>query len=311
MQYRLRLAAMWATTVLSATLVGLLLGLIVFAPFVCAVIGAAFGIGYWAFACWAADRFPLDAYDAQMVDASTSPNLYKAVAKLSTEAGIETPLLYSLPYGPANAFVVARTDRSSAIVLSNALMKSLDHDEVRSILALMVARIAESDAAACSIASTLAGIPFYCICHPSFRGLIRDKIKVDPASGLTWLEKALISLYTPMTMLTLRIAFDATLLKRADATAVRLTGASSTFASALTKIEREKPNEWWGNTAFNPATGILFAVSPLVYTDSMASTNPYLLKSQQAFTASMPTVETRLATLMMGEPEAPPTAVPA
>ena len=311
MQYRLRMAAMWATTVLSSALVGMLLGLIVFAPLVCAVIGAMFGFAYWLFACWAADRFPLDAYDAQMVDASTSPNLYKAVAKLAKDADIETPLLYSLPYGPANAFVVARTDRSSAIVLSNALMKSLDHDEVRSILALMIARIAESDAAACSIASTLAGIPFYCICHPSLRGLIRDKIKVDPASGLTWLEKGLISIYTPMALLTLRLAFDSTQLKKADTMAVNLVGSSSTLASALTKIEREKPNEWWGNTAFNPATGILFAVSPLVYTDAMPSTDPYLIKSQQAFTASMPVVEERLAILMGAEPVAPRTAVPA
>jgi len=311
MQYRLRLAAMWATTVLSSAFVGLLLGLIVFAPFVCAVIGAAFGLAYWVFACWAADRFPLDAYDAQMVDASTSPNLYKAVAKLAKDAGIETPLLYSLPYGPANAFVVARTDRSSAIVLSNALMRTLDHDEVRSILALMVARIAESDAAACSIASTLAGIPFYCICHPSFRGLVRDKLKVDPSSGLTWLEKMLISMYTPMALVTLRIAFDATLLKKADAMAVRLVGASSTLASALTKIDREKPNEWWGNTAFNPATGILFAVCPIVDTDAMPSADPYLVNSQRAFTTSMPSVEERLAILMLGEPEAPRTPVPA
>ena len=303
---------MFVTTVLSATLVGLLLGLIVFAPFVCAVVGAAIGICYWAFACWAADRFSLDAYDAQMVDASTSPNLYKAVGKLSKEAGIETPLLYSLPYGPANAFAVSRTDRSSAIVLSNALMRSLDQEEIRSILALMVARIAESDSAACSVAATLAGIPFYCICHPSFRGWVRDKVKVDPSSGLTWVEKALISMVTPMAQLTLRIAFDGTLLKTADAAVVRLTGSSTALATALSKIDREKPSEWWGNTAFNPATGILFAVSPLVNADVMPSTNPFLDRSQRAFAASMPSVDERLA-IMHGVPEheAPKTPVPA
>lgn len=311
MQYRLRLAAMCATTVLSAALVGLVLGLIVFAPLVCCVLGAAFGIGYWLFACWSADRFSLDAYDAQMVDASSSPNLYKAVAKLAKEAGIETPLLYSLPYGPSNAFAVARTDRSSAIVLSNALMRSLDQDEVRSILAMMVARIAEQDAAACSVAAALAGIPYYCICHPSLRGWLRGRFKVDPATGMTGIEKAVISMITPTALTTIKTAFDTASLKKADAVAVRLTGTSSPLASALSKIDRERPNEWWGNTAFNPATAILFAVSPLVETDAMPSTNPFLVKSQRAFTTMMPSVDERLTLLLRGEPEARPTVVTA
>jgi heat shock protein HtpX len=302
---------MCATTVVFAALVGLLLGLIFLAPLVCAVLGALFGIGYWVFACWAADRFALDAYDAVLVDAVTSPNLYKVIAKLANDAHIEPPLIYSLPYGPPNAFAVSRMDRSSVIVLSNALMRTLDHDEVRAILALMVARIAESDSAACSIAATLAGIPFYGICHPSFRGWLRDRMQVDPATGLTKVEKFLISLATPPALMTIRIAFDATLLKRADVMAVRLTGSAAPLASALSKIDRARVNDWWGNTAFNPATGILFALSPLVYTDGLPTSNPFLVKSQRAFTTPIPPVEQRLEILMRGAPDSGGTAVPA
>lgn len=311
MYYRLRLAAMCATTVLFGAVAGLLLGIIFFAPLMCAMLGMLLGIAYWSFARWAADRFVLDAYDAQVVQASTSPNLYKAVAKLATDAGIEPPLIYSISYGPPIAFVVARSERSSVIVFSNALMSSLDQEEVRAILALMVSRIAQSDAAVCSVASTLAGIPFYCVCHPSFRGWIRGRMKVDPATGLTGLEKLLISISTPLGTVLLRQAFDATLMTHADAGAVRLTGSTAALASALGKIDRTRQIEWWGNTAYNPATAVLFAVCPLADADALPSRHPFLVKSQSAFAAPIPSVEERLTQLMCGSEQPGGTTVPA
>jgi Zn-dependent protease with chaperone function len=190
-------------------------------------------------------------------------------------------------------------------------MNSLDQDEVRSILALMVARVAERDSAVCSVAATLAGIPYYFICHPGFRGWVRERMKVDPSTGLCRVEKLLITLMLPIATFTLRLAFDDTLIKKADAMTVRLTGSGATLASALTKIDREKQHEWWGNSDFNPGTSVLFAASPLAYVDELPSQDPFLVKTQRAFTAPFPSIDERTVMLMRGAEQTGGTAVPA
>ncbi len=308
MGYRFRLAVMCVACCVGFALGGMLLGLIFSVQFVGFCIGAVLGFGYYCLGVGASEQFILDAYDARVIDALTSPNLYKTMRKLCAEIGIDDPLLYSMPFQKPNALAVARPDRSSVIILTEGLMKNLEQDEVRAILALMVTRIAKREAAAWSVGATLAGVPLLALSCLAFRDFIRSRRLLIADIGVTRVEKILLSIAVPPCSWTLRLAFDSTMMSEADRAAAKLGGSPTALASALRKIEREIPETWWATTGYNPATALLFAVPPLASPDGLRPPNPFTTRMQSAFTSSLPTVEERCAKLQPVAEE--PAAVP-
>ena len=156
------------------------------------ILGLLFGIGYVVFGSWAAEKFPLDVWDANLLENVHAPKLYEMIQALSERVGMETPILYYITRPEPNAYTIERREGDPVIVVTNGLTRHLDKDEVQAVMALMVARLATGAMPTWTVASTLAGLPLEIGLGLRRRGLEGPGNAVltafaYPAAALAWL----------------------------------------------------------------------------------------------------------------------------
>lgn len=255
------------------------------------ILGLLFGIGYAVFGSWAAEKFPLDVWDANLLENVHAPKLYEMIQALSERVGMETPILYYSKRPEANAYAIERREGDPVIVVTNGLTRHLDKDEVQAVMALMVARLATGVMPAWTVTSTLAGLPLQL-----GLGLRR--------CGLEGLGNAVLVAFAYPAAGLARLAWDARIVTASDHHAAHLTEVPGALKTALVKIEAGQGEDmaWAGN----PATAMLFAVPPLPILPDGA---PLWRRMLSAFPSLRPDVAARLAGLpnSTASPSARPT----
>ncbi len=288
MANRLRLALMVLAWLLFWVVIGCLLGLLLRVIWLGIIFGVVIAIAYASFSQWGAQKFILDLYDAELLESDAAPNLYTMVAELSEQAGIEPPLVYTVPIHAPNAFAIGRTEGSGTIGITNGLTLSLEKEEVRAIIALMIARIAGGEATLWAIAATLAGQPLNWARSAGVNDTVYDRLSIDPNEAMTVIGKVLLSVSIPPCAASLRIGFDPSAVTAADDRAVALTQDSRSLASALRKIQKGLPTTGWGASGYNPATALLFAVPPLPPEGTLTAQSSFWIRAQRSFPYQKP-----------------------
>ena len=221
------------------------------------ILGLLFGIGYVVFGSWAAEKFPLDVWDANLLENVHAPKLYEMIQALCERVGMETPILYYSTRSEPNAYVIERREGDPVIVVTNGLTRHLDKDEVQAVMALMIARLATGAMPTWTVTSTLAGLPLQL-------GLSLRRLKLDG------LGNALLLVFAYPAAALARLGWDVKVVTAADHHAVHLAEMPGALGSALIKIEAGQSEDvaWAGN----PATAMLFAAPPLPAPPSDAPT---------------------------------------
>lgn len=254
------------------------------------IMGLLYGIGYVAVGASAAEKFPLDVWDANLLESSHAPKLYEMIKALCERVDMEAPILYYSTRAEPNAFVVNRRESDPVIVVTNGLTRHLDKDEVQAVMALMIARLATGVMTSWAVTSTLAGLPLQIGLGPRRRGqeeLGNALLLVFayPAAALAWL------------------GWDERVVTAADHHAAHLAEQPGALMSALIKIEAGQGEDvaWAGN----PATAMLFAAPPLPAPPAAA---PPWRRALEAFPSRRPDVAARMARLSSSaaNPPAPP-----
>ena len=258
---------------------GALCGALFHHAFAGLILGLMFGVGYVVFGSWAADKFPLDVWDANLLENIHAPKLYEMIHELCERVGMAAPILYYSTRPEPNAYTMERREGDPVIVVTNGLTRHLDKEEVQAVMALMIARLATGAMPAWTVASTLAGLTLQIGLAVRRGGLqgVGDALLllfVYPAAGLAWL------------------GWSAGAVTSADHHAVHLADYPGALKTALMKIEAEQGE---GITlAGNPATAMLFAVSPLVEPPADA---PLWRRVLTVFPSHVPDVAARIARL--------------
>ncbi|HVN74864.1 MAG TPA: zinc metalloprotease HtpX [Thermoanaerobaculaceae bacterium] len=146
------------TTVLLALLTGLLLwlgdllggqqGLVMALAFAAVMNFAAF---------FFSDKIALAMHRAQPVDEASAPQLYAAVAELAQRASIPMPRLYVIPEMQPNAFATGRSPNHAAVAVTEGLLRAMDRDELKGVLAHELTHVLHRDILISSVAATIAG----------------------------------------------------------------------------------------------------------------------------------------------------------
>jgi len=273
---------------------GTILFLLIGHPIIGAIFGFFIGLAYFTLGKLASEKFVLDLYHAEILSSDVAPNLTEMMQELCISQGVENPLLYVVPYTEPNAFAVCRPPRAPAIVVTTGLTTKLSQAEVRAVMALMIARLNDPDAPTWSLGATLAGLPLYAAASSSLRDRVTNKLAADNASGLTFVDRAILTCFVPLSALIVKIAVNPQHMANADRRAATMLGNSDVLASALAKIELDIPRTWWGATTYNPATAMLFAVPPVSSAARLEEgTTDFCRKAQDAFTSSTPTPDER------------------
>jgi heat shock protein HtpX len=251
---RSNFAAAFRTTILLATLTGLLV-----------VIGFAIGGQQTALlflgialvmnmgAYWFSDKIALRMSGAKPISESEAPKLYEMVRELTTRAELPMPSLHMIPSDQPNAFATGRSPKKSAVAVTHGITKLLSEDELRGVIAHELAHIRNRDILTQSVAATIGGaITYIAYMLLWFGG--------DDESPLGLVASLAMVLLAPIAASLIQLAISRQREYSADATGAQICGNPESLASALLRLEE-------GAKAIpmqvNQATESMYIVNPL------------------------------------------------
>jgi len=226
-----------------------------------------------AIAYFASDRLVLWTYRARIVTEAQAPQLHRTVREVAQMAGLPMPRVAIVPSQTPNAFATGRNPRNAVVAVTEGILRILDEDELRGVLAHEVSHVGNRDILVTAVAATIAGaISFMArmFWWNSLAGGGRDR----NGNGLAALLAVVGMILAPIAAALLHLAISRSREYKADHTGAKTSGAPLALASALEKLEvanRRRPM-----TFGSPASQSLFIVNPFAGGSlvSLFSTHP-------------------------------------
>jgi heat shock protein HtpX len=208
------------------------------------------------FAFFFSDRLVLRMYGAREVSAAEAPVLHAMVDELSRAAGIPKPRVHVIDSHIANAFATGRDPRHASVAVTAGIMRLLDDQELRGVLAHEIGHVRNRDVLVATVAAGLATAVSHVGNALAFAGLFGrgEDDESSPAGGLAF------ALLAPITASLVQLGISRSREYLADESAARLSGDPLALASALEKLQLSA--EAMPSRA-EPATASLFIVNPL------------------------------------------------
>jgi heat shock protein HtpX len=227
---RSNFAATLRTTILMATLTGLLvaIGALIGGPSMALtflVIGALINMGSWFFS----DRIALRMSGAQPVTEEQAPGLYQMVRELCTRADLPMPTLHVIPQEQPNAFATGRNPKNAAVAVTAGIMKRLSEDELRGVISHELAHIRNRDVLTQSVAATIGGAITWIAYMLAWFG--------DDDSPLGLIGALAMVILAPIAASLIQLAISRQREYSADATGAQICGNPESLASALLRLE--------------------------------------------------------------------------
>jgi heat shock protein HtpX len=240
------------TTILLATLTGLLVGLgaLIGGPGTALLflgIGLVINLGSY----WFSDKIALKMSRAQPLSEDEEPRLHQIVRELAFSAGIPMPRLYMIPADQPNAFATGRSPKHSAVAVTRGITQLLSEAELRGVLAHELAHIRNRDVLTTSIAAAIGGAITWIAYMLLWFG--------DDDSPLGLVGALAMTLLAPLAATLIQLGISRQREYSADATGARIAGSSNALADALERLEAgAKAMPMQVNSAAEP----LFIVKP-------------------------------------------------
>jgi len=221
------------------------------------VIGLLLGLAFAGGSYWFSDTLAIKAARAEPVTQQQAPELYAIVQDLAQRADMPMPRLYISPEAQPNAFATGRNPNHAAVCCTQGILKVLDRDELRGVLAHELSHVGNRDILIGSVAAAVAmGITFaarMAMWGAMFGGGGRD----GDNNVFGVLAMAILA---PIAAALLQMALSRSREYQADASGAHLIGDGEPLARALEKIEtyaKQVPMN------INPAEATAYIINPL------------------------------------------------
>jgi heat shock protein HtpX len=220
------------------------------------VIGLAIGLALVGFSYWNSDKLAIRAARAEPVTEQQMPEYYAIVRELTEKAGMPMPKLYVTPDEQPNAFATGRSPEHAAVAVTRGILRILDWNELRGVLAHEISHVGNRDILIGSVAAAVAvGITAIAtfLRFTAIFGGGRD----DDNNPLALLALAILA---PIAAALLQMALTRSREFEADRTGARLIEDGEPLARALEKLEvgaKRIPMD------IDPAHASAFIVNPL------------------------------------------------
>ena len=181
---------------------------------------------------WWSDKIVLRMYKASEVGRDSAPDLYSDVEQLAMSSGLPMPKVYIIPEQSPNAFATGRDPNHSAVAFTEGIMRLLDRNELKGVIAHELAHIKNRDILIGSVAATIAGAISYIAYMAQFAGIFGGG---DNRRGgmIGLLAMAIIA---PLAAMIVKMAISRTREFGADKTGAEICENPLYLASALRKL---------------------------------------------------------------------------
>ncbi len=183
---------------------------------------------------WWSDKIVLRMYKASEVGRDDAPQLYSDVEELAQIAGLPMPRVYIIPEQAPNAFATGRDPHHSAVAVTQGIMRLLNRNELKGVIAHELAHIRNRDILIGSVAATIAGAISYLAYMAQFAAIFGGGSRRGGGGMLGLLAMAIIA---PMAAMIVRMAISRTREFGADKTGAEICGNPLYLADALRKLQ--------------------------------------------------------------------------
>ncbi|MBW2265291.1 MAG: zinc metalloprotease HtpX [Deltaproteobacteria bacterium] len=222
---------------------------------------------------WFSDKIVLRIYRARPVNEGEAPGLYRIVRQLSQTAGLPMPKVCIMPSEAANAFATGRNPEHAVVAVTQGILRLLDENELKGVLAHELAHVKHRDILIGSIAATLAGAIMMVASFARWAALFGGFGGRDDDDGGGMIGLIAMSILAPVAAMLIQMAISRSREYAADAAGASFAGSPRGLASALKKISsasRQVPMK------AEAATAHMFIMNPLSAKSLMSlfSTHP-------------------------------------
>jgi heat shock protein HtpX len=223
---------------------------------------------------WWSDKIVLSMYKAKEVTPEQAPELYNATAELAQNAGLPMPKLYIIPEETPNAFATGRDYNHSAVAVTTGIMRILNMDELKGVIAHELAHIKHKDILISSVAAAIStAITF----------LVYIAMIFGRRNPLTLIAMMILA---PFAAMIIRMAISRTREYLADEGGAKICGNPLYLAEALRKL-----GQYSGRSKLNVSEQVADS------TAHMFIVNPLSGKGLASLFATHPPMEQRVAKL--------------
>lgn len=217
---------------------------------------------------WYSDKLVLRAYRAREVGPNDSPALHRIVEELAQNAGIPKPRICIIPQDSPNAFATGRDPAHGVVAVTEGLLRILNPDELKGVLAHELGHIHNRDILVQTIAAVIASTVVMLANILQFAAIFGGN-RDGNSNPLAAIGLAILG---PIAAGLIQMALSRSREYLADESGAHFAGNPLHLASALAKLDaysKQKPMQ------ANPATAHMFIVNPLTgRLASLFSTHP-------------------------------------
>lgn len=238
-----------------------------------ALMGLIFAAATNLFSWYSSDKIALAAYQAQPIEPSQAPELYRLVERLCQRADLPMPKLYVIPTPGANAFATGRDPNHAAVAVTQGIVELLPEDELEAVIAHELSHVKNRDTLTQAVAATVAGAISYLAQILQFGAMFGGFSRNDREGGSNPIAILAAIILAPLAATVIQLAISRTREFEADAGSARLTGNPRALARALQRLEssaRQMPIA--ANPAFEPL--LIVNAIPKQMFSSLFSTHP-------------------------------------
>lgn len=215
-------------------------------------------LGMNLFGYWFSDKIVLSMYRAKEAAEAEAPELFAAVQKLASAAGLPMPRVYIIPSDSPNAFATGRNPSHAAIAVTSGIMRLLTREELEGVLAHELAHVHNRDILIGTIAAVLAGA-ISLIANMARWAAIFGGGSRDDEEGGSGIELIVLAIIAPIAAMIIQLAISRSREYLADETGARFAGNPFSLAGALEKLNYASQKV---PLPANPTTAHMFIVKP-------------------------------------------------
>lgn len=199
-------------------------------------IGLAISIVMNFLSYFFSDKMVLAMYGAKEITEKDDPVLFKIINEVRNLASIPMPKVYIIQSDNPNAFATGRNPKHAAVACTTGILKLLNKDELKGVIAHELSHIKNRDILVATIAATIASVISYIAMIARWGAIFGGYGSRDRDSN--GLEILFLAILTPLIAIIIQLAISRSREYLADESAAKTLHNTFGLADALEKLEK-------------------------------------------------------------------------